>query len=59
MKVADSRDPFCDAGWRPWIFVKVTTDDGLVGWSEVTDSHGSPRGLAGIVEDLAPARRRP
>ena len=26
----------------------------LVGWAEITDSHGSPRGLAGIVEDLAP-----
>ena len=24
----------CDAGWRPWIFVKVETDDGLVGWGE-------------------------
>src|SRR5436853_4530751 len=30
------------------------TDDGAVGWAEITDSHGSPRGLAGIVEDLAP-----
>ena len=54
MKVAGVETRFCDAGWRPWIFVKVTTDDGLVGWSEVTDSHGSPRGLAGIVEDLRP-----
>ena len=34
----------CDAGWRPWLFVKATTDDGLVGWSEVADSHGSPTG---------------
>ena len=54
MKVASVETRFCAAGWRPWIFVKVTTDDGLVGWSEVTDSHGSPRGLAGIVEDLSP-----
>jgi L-alanine-DL-glutamate epimerase-like enolase superfamily enzyme len=45
---------FCDAGWRPWIFVKATADDGSVGWAEVTDSHGSPRGIAGVVEDLAP-----
>ena len=44
----------CDAGWRPWLFVKATTEDGLVGWSEVTDSHGSPTGLAGVVSDLAP-----
>jgi galactonate dehydratase len=54
MKVARLETLFCDAGWRPWIFVKATTDDGAVGWSEVTDSHGSPRGLAAIVEDLAP-----
>jgi galactonate dehydratase len=54
MRVASLESLFCDAGWRPWIFLKLTTDDGLVGWSEVTDSHGSPRGLAGIVEDLVP-----
>ncbi len=54
MKVATLETLFCDAGWRPWIFLKATTDDGLVGWSEVTDSHGSPRGVAGIVEDLSP-----
>src|SRR5438046_4458948 len=54
MKVARLETRFCDAGWRPWIFLKATTDDGAVGWAEITDSHGSPRGLAGIVEDLAP-----
>ena len=54
MKVASLETLFCDAGWRPWIFLKATTDDGAVGWAEITDSHGSPRGLAGIVEDLAP-----
>jgi galactonate dehydratase len=54
MTVASLETLFCDAGWRPWIFLKATTDDGLVGWAEITDSHGSPRGLAGIVEDLAP-----
>ncbi len=54
MRVDRIETLFCDAGWRPWIFLKVTTDDGLVGWAEITDSHGSPRGLAGIVDDLAP-----
>jgi L-alanine-DL-glutamate epimerase-like enolase superfamily enzyme/CMP-N-acetylneuraminic acid synthetase len=53
-RVASLETLYCDAGWRPWIFVKATTEDGLVGWAEITDSHGSPRGLAGIVEDLAP-----
>ena len=54
VKITSLETLFCDAGWRPWIFLKATTDDGLVGWAEITDSHGSPRGLAGIVEDLSP-----
>jgi galactonate dehydratase len=54
VKVARLETRFCDAGWRPWIFVRAETDDGLVGWAEVTDSHGSPHGLAGVVSDLAP-----
>jgi L-alanine-DL-glutamate epimerase-like enolase superfamily enzyme len=54
VRVARLETRFCDAGWRPWIFVRVETDEGLVGWSEVTDSHGSPRGLAGVIADLSP-----
>jgi galactonate dehydratase len=54
MKVASVETLVCDAGWRPWIFLKATADDGLTGWAEITDSHGSPRGLQGVVEDLAP-----
>jgi galactonate dehydratase len=54
MIVAQLETLYCDAGWRPWIFLKATTDDGTVGWAEITDSHGSPRGLAGILEDLKP-----
>ena len=36
MKLASLETLFCDAGWRPWIFVKATADDGSVGWAEVT-----------------------
>jgi L-alanine-DL-glutamate epimerase-like enolase superfamily enzyme len=54
VKVAQLETLYCDAGWRPWIFLKATTDDGMIGWAEITDSHGSPRGLAGIVQDLSP-----
>jgi L-alanine-DL-glutamate epimerase-like enolase superfamily enzyme len=54
MRVERLETLYCDAGWRPWIFLKVTADDGAVGWAEITDSHGSPHGLAGIVVDLAP-----
>ena len=28
MRVASLETLFCDAGWRPWIFLKATTDDG-------------------------------
>jgi galactonate dehydratase len=55
MKITQLETLTCDAGWRPWIFLKATADDGAVGWAEITDSHGSPRGLAGIVEDLTPS----
>jgi L-alanine-DL-glutamate epimerase-like enolase superfamily enzyme len=41
----------CDAGWRPWTFVKVETDAGLVGWGECSDSR-NPYGVAGSVHDL-------
>lgn len=43
----------CDAGWRPWTFVKITGDRGAVGWSECSDSFGSHHGVAAIVRDLA------
>jgi len=54
MKVATLETLFCDAGWRPWIFLKATSEEGLAGWAEITDSNLSPHGLAGIVEDLTP-----
>ncbi len=54
MKINNIKTFHVDAGWRPWSFVKITTDSGLVGWSECTDSHGSPRGISGVIEDLSP-----
>jgi L-alanine-DL-glutamate epimerase-like enolase superfamily enzyme len=54
MKITKIETLHCDAGWRPWTFMKVTTDDDLFGYSECTDSHGSPRGISGIVQDLEP-----
>jgi L-alanine-DL-glutamate epimerase-like enolase superfamily enzyme len=41
----------CDGGWRPWTFVKITTDDGLVGWGECSDNR-SPFGIAGCIRDM-------
>ena len=52
MKITNIETLHCDAGWRPWTFIKVSTDEGLIGYSECTDSHGSPRGIEGVVTDL-------
>lgn len=54
MKITKIDVLHADAGWRPWTFVKISTDEGLIGWSECTDSHGSPRGIEGAVKDLSP-----
>ena len=42
-----------DAGWRLFSFLKLTTDDGLAGWSEYNESFGSA-GLSAVIEALAP-----
>ena len=54
MKILDIQIFHVDAGWRPWSFIKISTNQDLVGWSECTDSHGSARGIQGVVEDLKP-----
>jgi L-alanine-DL-glutamate epimerase-like enolase superfamily enzyme len=42
----------CSAGWRNYYFVRVTTDDGVVGWSEFDEGFGSP-GVGAVIEQLA------
>ena len=51
MKIARIEDLHCDAGWRTFSFLKITTDDGLIGWSEYTEADGS-RGLTGVIRGL-------
>ena len=51
MRISRVQAFLCDAGWRPWIFVKVETDDGLVGWGECSDSR-NPYGVVGCVRDF-------
>jgi galactonate dehydratase len=41
-----------DGGWRPFSFLKVTTDAGLVGWSEYCRATWVP-GIAGVIEQMA------
>jgi galactonate dehydratase len=42
----------CDAGWRNYHFLKLTTDEGVVGWSEFDEGFGSP-GVSAVIERLA------
>jgi galactonate dehydratase len=42
----------CDAGWRNYHFVKVTTEDGIIGWSEFDEGFGSP-GVGAAIQRLS------
>jgi L-alanine-DL-glutamate epimerase-like enolase superfamily enzyme len=42
-----------DAGWRPWQFVAVRTDEGLTGYGECSDGR-NPYGIVGAVTDFEP-----
>src|SRR5262245_20111075 len=53
MKVTAIETLACDAGWRNYHFVKLSTDEGVVGWSEFDEGFGSP-GVGAVVERLAP-----
>ncbi|MBM3344299.1 MAG: mandelate racemase/muconate lactonizing enzyme family protein [Betaproteobacteria bacterium] len=51
MKVTQFEILRADAGWRIFSFLKVMTDEGLVGWSEFNESFGSA-GLADVIREL-------
>ena len=52
MKLTGFETLHCDAGWRVFSFLKLTTDEGLTGISEYNACYGSP-GLTGVIERLA------
>ena len=37
MKVTNVETYVVDAGWRPWIFVQIDTDQGITGFGECSD----------------------
>lgn len=43
----------CDAGWRNYYFVKISTDEGIVGWCEYDEGFGNP-GVAAVIGQIAP-----
>ena len=53
MKITKVKPIICSGGWWPWIFAKVETDEGIVGYGECSD----PRilwGIAGCIQDMEP-----
>ena len=52
MKIVKVEDLHCDAGWRVNSFLKITTDEGIVGWSEYMEGYGA-QGLTGVISKLA------
>lgn len=52
MKISSVSTLHCKAGWRIWSFIRIQTTKGITGWSEITESNGSPKAIAGAVDDL-------
>jgi L-alanine-DL-glutamate epimerase-like enolase superfamily enzyme len=52
MKITAIEDLHCDAGWRVNSFLKITTDEGIVGWSEYMEGYGA-QGLTAVIRKLA------
>ena len=53
MKITNIESYIVDAGWRPWTFVKVETDEGITGYGECSDGK-APQGVVGTIKDLTP-----
>jgi galactonate dehydratase len=52
MKITAVETLACDAGWRNYHFVKLSTDKGIVGWSEFDEGFGAP-GVGTVIERLS------
>ena len=53
MKITNIETFIVDAGWRPWTFVKIETDEGVTGYGECSDG-SAPHGVVGTIQDLKP-----
>lgn len=53
MKISKIEDFHVDGGWDVWSFLKITTDEGLVGWSEFSEARAR-RGLTAVIRSISP-----
>jgi L-alanine-DL-glutamate epimerase-like enolase superfamily enzyme len=52
VKITQVETLCCDAGWRNYYFVKISTDEGVTGWSEYDEGFGSP-GVTAVIQQLS------
>ena len=50
MKIVKLEDFHVDGGWDTYSFLKITTDEGIVGWSEYNESRR--RGMTAVIHGL-------
>src|SRR3954471_1796965 len=53
MRIVALESLHADAGPRNFDFLKLTTDEGIVGWSEYNESFGGA-GVSALIDGLAP-----
>ena len=53
MRITNIECLHADAGFRNFDFLKITTDEEIVGWSEYNESFGG-MGVSSVIENLAP-----
>ncbi len=53
MKITAIETFVVDAGWRPWQYVAVRTNEGITGYGEMSDGR-NPYGIVGAVTDFFP-----
>ena len=52
MRITGFDDLHADGGWRTISFLKLETDEGLVGWAEFNETSWNP-GLTAVIRKLA------
>ena len=52
MKITRVEPILCSAGRKPWVFVKVSTDEGIVGYAECSGQGSLTSGVVGCIKDF-------
>jgi galactonate dehydratase len=53
MKITEIKPILCQGGIKTWTFVKITTDEGIIGWGDATE-WVRVKGHVAAIEDLTP-----